>query len=72
MCEYVVSHNNFHAYWYLYKIKQTVAFNSTSLGTHISFNLTVFRLKLILPHGLNGIIVSKDAVIGEKSLYTIR
>ena len=46
------------------------AFHNASLGTHIGFNSANFAERPYLPHGLNGIIVSNDAVIGKQcTLY---
>lgn len=36
------------------------------MGTHIGFNSAQFATRPFLPHGLNGIIVSKDAIIGKR------
>lgn len=67
MREYVCSHTGgLKAYFYLYRIKKMDAFHNASLGTHIGFNSAQFKGRPFLPHGLNGIIVSNDAVIGEK------
>jgi serine acetyltransferase len=48
----------------LYYIKRADAFNNASMGTHRNFG-AVFGSAPNLPHGLNGIIVSHNAVIGE-------
>lgn len=42
------------------------AFHNASLGTHIGFNSAKFEGRPYLPHGLNGIIVSNDAIIGKE------
>lgn len=47
--------------WY---IKRADAFNNASMGTHRNFG-AVFAEPPHLPHGLNGIIVSHNAVIGK-------
>lgn len=39
--------------------------HNASLGTHIGFMSASFKSRPILPHGLNGIIVSNDCVFGE-------
>ena len=66
MREYVTSHQGgIKAYYYLYKIKKMDAFHNASLGTHIVFNSAKFEERPYLPHGLNGIIVSNDAIIGK-------
>lgn len=48
----------------LYYIKRADAFNNASMGTHRNFGAQ-FASPPRLPHGLNGIIVSHNAVIGE-------
>jgi len=48
----------------LYYIKRADAFNNASMGTHRNFGAK-FTKPPRLPHGLNGIIVSHNAVIGE-------
>lgn len=48
----------------LYYIKRADAFNNASMGTHRNFGAS-FAAPPRLPHGLNGIIVSHNAVIGE-------
>lgn len=50
-------------YYYLYKIKKSDAFNNSSMGTYINSGAK-FKTKPILPHGLNGIIISHFATIG--------
>lgn len=45
-------------------IKRCDAFNNASLGTHIGFGAE-FRGIPIFPHGLYGIIISHNAIIGE-------
>lgn len=47
--------------WY---IKRADAFNNASMGTHRNFG-AAFAEPPQLPHGLNGIIVSHNAVIGK-------
>lgn len=54
------------AFYYLYCIKKMDAFHNASLGTHIGFNSAKFADRPYLPHGLNGIIVSNDAIIGKE------
>lgn len=48
----------------LYYIKRADAFNNASMGTHRNCGAK-FAVPPLLPHGLNGIIVSHNAVIGE-------
>lgn len=48
----------------LYYIKRADAFNNASMGTHRNCGAH-FASPPHLPHGLNGIIVSHNAVIGE-------
>lgn len=50
--------------WRLYYIKRADAFNGASMGTHRGFGAR-FATPPRLPHGLNGIIVSHNAVIGK-------
>lgn len=47
--------------WY---IKRSDAFNNASMGTHRNFGAD-FAEPPQLPHGLNGIVVSHNAVIGK-------
>lgn len=47
--------------WY---IKRADAFNNASMGTHRNFGAS-FAEPPQLPHGLNGIIVSHNAVVGK-------
>ena len=66
MREYVTSHRGgVKAYYYLYRIKKMDAYHNASLGTHIGFQSAEFADRPYLPHGLNGIIVSNEAVIGK-------
>ncbi len=51
-------------YWRLLYIKRADAFNNASMGTHRNCGAT-FATPPLLPHGLNGIIVSHNAVVGE-------
>lgn len=48
----------------LFYIKRADAFNNASMGTHRNYG-AAFTSPPHLPHGLNGIIVSHNAVIGE-------
>ena len=48
----------------LFYIKRADAFNNASMGTHRNFGAR-FASPPNLPHGLNGIIVSHNAVIGR-------
>ena len=50
--------------FYLYKIKKSDAFNNASMGTYFSEG-AFFKTPPNLPHGLYGIIISKNAIIGE-------
>lgn len=50
--------------WRLYYIKRADAFNNASMGTHRNCGAQ-FATPPHLPHGLNGIIVSHNAVIGK-------
>ena len=50
----------------LYYIKRADAFNNASMGTHRNFG-AVFASSPNLPHGLNGIIISHNAAIGENA-----
>ena len=49
---------------WLYSIKRSDAFNNASMGTHMDFGAR-FASKPNLPHGLYGIIISHNAIIGE-------
>lgn len=63
----VVEKNNYPLllkYMWLYYIKKCDAFNNASLGTHIGYGAK-FETCPIFPHGLYGIIVSHNAVIGS-------
>lgn len=50
--------------WYLYLIKKDDAFNNASFGTHLGKGATFSDIPRT-PHGINGIIVSHNAVIGK-------
>lgn len=50
--------------FYLYKIKKADAFNNASMGTHLNYGAKFLSIPN-LPHHLNGIIISHNAVIGE-------
>lgn len=50
--------------YYLYYIKKCDAYNNASLATYMNSG-AVFKGHPILPHGLNGIIVGDDVVIGN-------
>lgn len=45
-------------------IKRSDAYNNASMGTHLNFGAS-FAESPQLPHGLNGIIVSHNAIIGK-------
>lgn len=51
-------------YYRLWYIKRADAFNNASMGTHRNYGAS-FAEPPQLPHGLNGIIVSHNAVIGK-------
>lgn len=66
MRDHIVAHpSGLKSKYYLLRIKRMDAFNNASLGTHLGHCAT-FASKPYLPHGLNGIIVSNDAVIGKE------
>ena len=48
----------------LYKIKKMDAYNGASLGTHLGYGAT-FKEIPKLPHGIRGIYISHNAVIGK-------
>lgn len=48
----------------LYYIKRSDAFNNASMGTFLNHG-AVFMERPVLPHGLYGIIISKNATIGK-------
>lgn len=50
--------------WRLYYIKRADAFNNASLGTHRGCG-AAFATPPNLPHGLNGIVVSHNVVVGK-------
>lgn len=52
--------------YYLYYIKKCDAFNNASLGTHMGFGAS-FASVPSFPHGLYGIIISHNAVIGKNA-----
>lgn len=67
MRDYVVSpqcKNWLKKYYYLFRIKRSDAFNNASMGTDINHGAE-FVGRPHLPHGLNGIIISKYAKIGQ-------
>lgn len=68
MREYVISRHGFKLlkYIYLFRIKRMDSYNCASFGTHIGYGAE-FANKPILPHGLNGIIVSHNAKIGKNA-----
>ena len=51
-------------YFYMYKIKKMDAFNNASMGTNWGKS-AIFHERPILPHGINGIVVSQHAEIGK-------
>ncbi len=50
--------------WKLWYIKRADTFNNASTGTHMGFGAK-FATHPSLPHGLNGIIISHNSVIGK-------
>lgn len=66
MREYVItsSGNKLLKFIYLYRIKKMDAYNNASFGTHFGYGAQIGG-GLRLPHGLNGIIVTHNAVIGN-------
>ena len=50
--------------FYLYRIKRSDAFNNASMGTDLCSGAT-FETAPHLPHGLNGIVISKYAHVGK-------
>ena len=66
MREYIVTvRGGLKAYYYLYQIKKMDSYHNASMGTHISFSCAKIDSRPILPHGLNGIIISNEAHIGK-------
>ena len=65
MREYVCNNSNIKSYYYLFRIKRMDSHANASMGTHIGFASAKFASPPILPHGLNGIIVSNDSVISK-------
>ncbi len=53
------------AWFYLLRIKRMDAYNNASFGTHIS-KCAYFKSPPYLPHGIKGIIISNQAVIGKE------
>lgn len=49
---------------FLIKLKRIEAFHNSSMGTNINSG-AIFLTKPILPHGLNGIIIGHDTIIGR-------
>lgn len=69
MRDYVVSYKEGHgskllAQWYLFRIKKMDAYNNASTGTHLGYGAS-FAEHPHLPHGLNGIVISHNSVIGK-------
>lgn len=66
MRDYVISTggNRLLKLFYLYRIKRSDAFNNASMGTNFGSG-AFFSNPPHLPHGLNGIIISQYAKIGE-------
>lgn len=56
----------FRRVWYLYRIKKMDAFNGASFGTHLGKS-AVFKTPPNLPHGIRGIFISHNAIIGENA-----
>lgn len=56
--------NKLMKYYYIYSIKKMDAFNNASTSTN--FNKSAcFKGRPVLPHGLNGIVISQHAKIGK-------
>lgn len=53
--------------WYLYRIKRSDAFHNASMGTNLNSGAQ-FATKPILPHHLNGIVISHYAKIGKNCI----
>lgn len=53
--------------YYLFRIKRMDAFNNASFGTHMGFG-ALFSEPPMLPHGLNGTIITHNAKIGRKCM----
>ena len=69
MRQYVASHQSgggVRAWWYLARIKRMDSYHNASLGTHIGFGCAQFEEQPVLPHGLNGRIVTNGAKIGRR------
>ncbi len=50
--------------WYLYRVKKMDAFHNATTAAHLGFGAE-FKGTPVLPHGLNGIILTHEAVIGR-------
>ena len=59
--------NLFKKYWFLLYIKRCDAYNNASFGTNINYG-AFFKSPPILPHHLNGIIVSPNSKIGDNCI----
>lgn len=55
--------NRLRTYYKLLYIKRADAFNNSTFGTHVGFGAK-FSSTPILPHGINGIVVTHNATIG--------
>ena len=51
-------------FYRLYKIKKMDAYNGASFGTHLGYGATFEEIPK-LPHGIRGIYISHNAVIGK-------
>ena len=54
-------------YYYLYYVKRCDAFNNATTGPHLGFGARFASIPQ-LPHGLYGIVVSHNAVVGENAV----
>ena len=50
--------------WYLYRVKRMDAFHNATTAAHLGFGAQ-FKGVPELPHGLNGIVLTHEAVIGK-------
>ena len=68
MREYVCLHNsqkNLKSFFYLFRLKRIEALHLSSTGVHLGARSAYFLSPPILPHGLNNIIISNEAIIGK-------
>lgn len=57
--------NILYRYYCLYRVKIMDARHNASFGTHIKYQSASFETRPVLPHGLNGIIISNDCLFGK-------